>query len=866
MPEINNFFHKIKTKILILMLVLFAVTALVVSMLNQLNLHKIYENDYTQQAVLTNSVIATMIDANDVRYYVELLRNQDDAFKKRQIQFFNERKELFQLREKGSSPERQAELLNSMRAFHSDMNVLKSDRYWSVVENFRQLKTISHSKYIYVFADTGVTADDGTKLYTYIFDAGDANTYDDPDVDGLGTVSAGEEIVNEIYKTKKTMDTVMHYNGIYGELYYAYAPVLDQGGNVIAILGTDVDLVEMHQGILKSTILFTMVFLSFGIILLLVIYIFVHRYITNPLDDLTGIAQKLADGDVYASVSETGMNQHSELGILAHAVSDMSGTYKNLIKSTEELFDAARIGKLDIRNDASKYKGDVRMVIERINDTLDAVNMYLNGVPEGILIMSRNFETYFRNEQYVRFFGDIPASEFITDVFPQDSEKHFTELLKQTDNSTAIWINSRCYSVTFKEINLHESIENSILVITMDITDLMREKENAQAAAKAKSDFLSRMSHEMRTPMNAIIGMTKIAENTEDTSKLKYCLSTIDTSAKLLLGIINDVLDMSKIEAGKFELENIPLNLEKVLADVGNIIREDMEKKGHTFNVILGRDLYLNYIGDELRLSQVITNLLSNAVKFTPVNGTITLMVDETDNQGDICTLRFSVSDTGIGMTEAQIGHLFNSFEQADGSITRRFGGTGLGLAISKTIVEKMRGHIWVESHYGSGSKFTFEVKLERAPFREIKTDVPRTVPDFSGISILLAEDVELNREIFLALLDETHISIDAAENGSIAVSMFKENPDKYDMIIMDIQMPEMDGYEATRTIRALDIPGAKSIPIIAMTANVFKEDIERCRASGMNDHLAKPIDETAVIEKITLFSKRRTTPCPAGS
>jgi CheY-like chemotaxis protein len=387
----------------------------------------------------------------------------------------------------------------------------------------------------------------------------------------------------------------------------------------------------------------------------------------------------------------------------------------------------------------------------------------------------------------------------------------------------------------------------------------------AEKANQAKSDFLSRMSHEMRTPMNAIIGMTKIAEKTDDVSRLKYCLSTINTSSVHLLGIINDVLDMSKIEAGKFELEKIPMNIEKMIMKVSNIIIDNIEKKNQKLNVNMVKDLEMNYIADDLRLSQIITNLLSNAVKFTPEKGEITLAVEKIRSKGNFNTLRFSVTDTGIGMTEEQIARLFNAFEQADGSISRKFGGTGLGLAISKNIVEKMDGRIWVESKAGAGSSFIFEVDLELSPFQEgaarkspeIKTEATVETPDLSGVNIILAEDMEINREIFIALLEETHITIDSAENGLIAVSKFRENPEKYDLIIMDVQMPEMDGYEATRTIRAMDTLKAKNIPIIAMTANAFKEDVDRCLDAGMNDHLAKPIDEKSVMEKITRYSGR---------
>ena len=400
---------------------------------------------------------------------------------------------------------------------------------------------------------------------------------------------------------------------------------------------------------------------------------------------------------------------------------------------------------------------------------------------------------------------------------------------------------------------------------------LIAAKEDALKNSRAKSDFLSRMSHEIRTPMNAIIGMTKIADNTNDIGKLRYCLATIGVSSAQLLGLINDILDVSKIEAGKFELDFAPFNIEKSLMKVCNLIIDSAERKGQKFDVILGNNMRVHYLGDELRLSQVITNLLSNAVKFTPENGTITLTVEEKQRKEDGSVLRFTVADTGIGMTQEQIGRLFTSFEQADESITRKFGGTGLGLSISKSIIDKMNGTIWVDSEINKGTTFTFDIELKWAAQQSggvivngitpsdlklliVEGKETEDVPDFSDVTLLLAEDVDINREIFITLLENTNVKIDIAENGLIAVQKFTANPEQYNMIIMDVQMPEMDGYEATKTIRALDLPKAKSIPIIAMTANAFKEDVDKCIACGMNDHLAKPVDIKVVIGKILSY------------
>ena len=397
-----------------------------------------------------------------------------------------------------------------------------------------------------------------------------------------------------------------------------------------------------------------------------------------------------------------------------------------------------------------------------------------------------------------------------------------------------------------------------------DITDLKEAEEKlrileiTEQANRAKSDFLSRMSHEMRTPMNAIIGMSKIAENTDDVVRLKYCLSTIGVSSSHLLGLINDILDMSKIESGKFELDSEPLRIEKIFKKVIGIMAEQAGRKRIKLNILAGGGTDAQYIGDELRLTQVITNLISNAVKFTPEGGEVNISANEAQkDDAGLSVIRVKVSDTGIGITKEHLEKLFNAFEQADGSITRKYGGTGLGLAISKSIVEKMGGRIWAESEPGKGSVFTFEVKLKRAnpqsekDISDSSATATNTTPDFSGITILLAEDVAINREIFITLLENTNIKIDTAENGMEAVQKFKDNPDRYAAIIMDIQMPEMNGYEATEAIRSLDTEKARNIPIIAMTADAFKEDIDRCMACGMNGHLKKPIELKKVIEML---------------
>ena len=392
-------------------------------------------------------------------------------------------------------------------------------------------------------------------------------------------------------------------------------------------------------------------------------------------------------------------------------------------------------------------------------------------------------------------------------------------------------------------------------ILSYILLRLSSQKLRSEEESRSKSSFLAMMSHEMRTPMNAIIGMTNIAKSEHNIEKKDYALNKIEDASTHLLGVINNVLDMSKIEADKLELNPNPFNFRELIEKVVNIINFRVEENHQDFKVIIDESIPRILVCDDQRIAQVITNLLSNAVKFTPEYGTINLSVKKVKDENDICEIQFEVADTGVGISEEQQSRIFKPFEQADFNTTRQYGGTGLGLALTKRIVELMGGNISVSSAVDEGSTFTFTVLTQKL---DEKTEVhipdknqaedSKAVDEFPGCHVLLAEDVEINREIVLALLEPTLLKIDCAKNGVEAVRMFRENPEKYDIVFMDIQMPEMDGFKATRSIRSMGKEKSKTIPIIAMTANVFKEDIDNCLKSGMNDHIGKPLDFDAVL------------------
>jgi len=416
--------------------------------------------------------------------------------------------------------------------------------------------------------------------------------------------------------------------------------------------------------------------------------------------------------------------------------------------------------------------------------------------------------------------------------------------------------------------------DNMLAAICIDLTEIREleaaltiAKENAEQASSAKSDFLSNMSHEMRTPMNAIIGMTTIAKRTADSERRMYALNKVEESSKHLLGIINDILDMSKIEANKLELSEVHIELRSLLQKAVSFERIHIDEKQLKLSMNVEENVPYFFIGDDQRLTQVLTNLLSNAAKFTPEDGEIVINVSQVGSDDDTCELRFEVSDSGIGISPEQQKKIFNVFEQAESGTTRKFGGTGLGLAISKRIIELMGGQISIDSELGKGSKFIFTVKLNsvsddthlRRLFDNTEDVFANLNNEFSGKKMLLAEDIEINREILMSLLEGTGLIIDTAENGRQALDKVTASPGKYDIIFMDMQMPEMDGLEASRHIREFEakpenINNHRQIPIIAMTANVFKEDIDNCLAAGMNDHIGKPIELNIVFEKLKKF------------
>jgi len=402
-------------------------------------------------------------------------------------------------------------------------------------------------------------------------------------------------------------------------------------------------------------------------------------------------------------------------------------------------------------------------------------------------------------------------------------------------------------------------VEASEMVCLKELSKIIAaytSKSKTSHENRAKSEFLSRISHEIRTPMNAIMGMTYLAlESGEATENVTDCLNKIDNSAAYLLSLINDILDMTRIESGKVSIEETYFNLDTVISQLDGMIRVQTAHKGLEFNLIKSvKNPHLN--GDPLKLKQVLINILGNAVKFTE-KGVITFTITQAEDEDEITAsdtvkITFSVKDTGIGISRSALKRIFNTFEQATGDIARKYGGTGLGLSIADSLIDMMGGKLEAESELNKGAEFRFSLNFNKAKGLsggDNASDLNKV--DFSGRKILVVEDDDLNFEIVESLLRPDNIICERAGDGKVAVEKFKSSAlNYYDAIFMDIRMPVMNGLEATSAIRSLERADAAEVPIIAMSANAFEADIKKSLECGMNRHCSKPID----IRKVRLL------------
>ncbi|MEO0311238.1 MAG: Autoinducer 2 sensor kinase/phosphatase LuxQ [Bacteroidota bacterium] len=497
-------------------------------------------------------------------------------------------------------------------------------------------------------------------------------------------------------------------------------------------------------------------------------------------------------------------------------------------------------------------------------------------VPVGIFIENQNRECIFVNEAFTNITGLTSEQTLVSswrESMHAEDKKEATKLLEEAykKNKTSIKLNTRYVhhngSTHWTNINITEIRENEKLIgyigVVLDITEnvmqeqeLLRAKEIALDSLRTKEQFLANMSHEIRTPMNAVIGMSDLLLKTTLSEKQLQYMEAINHSGKNLLVIINDILDFSKIEAGKLELEHTGFQLHKLVSNTIDQFQYSAAEKSIQLNFefrnFTGSEIFL---GDPTRITQVLNNLISNGIKFTEQGG-VNVSIVKTAEDHELTSLEFKITDTGIGIAPDKIEQVFESFTQAHTGVARKYGGTGLGLAITKNLVEMMGGKVRLQSKINLGSTFTFTLKLFRGTIHDLQDELINNSIEIINykLNILLAEDHKYNQMYAQSLLGEWGIKVDIAENGKVAINKLQEQ--HYDLVLMDLQMPVCGGLEATHYIRTKLTGPARQIPIIALTANAMKADIEKCYEAGMNDYITKPFDPQVLLKKIKKYTK----------
>ncbi len=655
------------------------------------------------------------------------------------------------------------------------------------------------------------------------------------------------------------------YEDAWGRFYSAFSPVFDSGGNVVAVVTADFAAEWYENQLEQSTRTIVLACALFVVVCIILVVVMTGQY-NRQMEAIRASLRDLAEDmeELTREFSSRRGEDSSANPVLTDGSIQALGKYISSLR--DKLRDYVTHEQTQANSMITAMATDYRCVYHVNLDENDAV-CYRDDptdpgpTPVGVhfpyLEWINDYAESCVTEKYREGFRQFTAPDNIRDRLASERIIAYRYLACRDGHEYYEMIRvAGVRRAEERDDHIVHAVGLGLTVIDREMRETMANSEaladalaRAEEASKAKTAFLSNMSHEIRTPMNAIIGLDSIALHDPDIpAHTREELEKIGASAKHLLSLINDILDMSRIESGRMELREKAFSLKEFLDQINIIVGGQCEEKELVYECNVVGTHGECFVGDELKLKQVLINILGNSVKFTESPGTVRFTVEQLSAEGETCILRFTISDTGIGMDAAFIEKLFDAFSQEDATTTNRYGGSGLGMAISRRMVDMMNGEILVESEKGVGSTFTVTVPLRQAASADAPQSAAEPEPDsiapVAGLHVLIAEDQEMNAEILGDLLEMEEITWEWAENGHLAVEMFSQSePHHFVAILMDMRMPVMDGLDATRAIRKLERPDAGEIPIIALTANAFEEDVRRCLEAGMNAHLSKPVD-----------------------
>ena len=810
------------------------------------------------------TLMAQYRDAGQFSRYVDMLIDRENfvAASERYLAI----RELVEESERNGPPypPEYNSLRAEMLAYTGQISEMKDAKYNAIFRSLLEIQMATGVESIYIMADAGI--DDG---YVFLF-----NTFYQGYTgvilhDDFGTVAPKSHYgeIGEVYRTGEAVYAIdKPERDRQGRLSHSFTPVADGYGNIVAIIGVDTNLESIGRQLNYFLTFSAVVTVALSVLIIVLMFFMLQRTIILPVKKLTDISAEIANGNVLVEIPKLMLERRDEMGVLSNSYEKMRNALENLMSNNEALFNDINIGRIDTRGDSSQFSGLYARLIDNMNETLNEIGLYFDSLPAAFAILQPGYDIVYSNQNFKDTFAAYSGQQFFQGLLDDADEDYeslkekFAALLRRGEFECLRWLKvhgeKRCFSFICNKVFHSESNSGAVIVVS-DNTELVLAKDKALSASKAKSEFLSRVSHELRTPLNAIQSMAKLGLEDKEINNSTKRFERIVSSSSHLLNIINDVLEMARMESGKIEIRYAPMDIHAAINECLAMLALRVQENNNELLPRIDAAIPARVIGDDFRVKQILINLLSNACKFTE-NGTITIEADCLEKNELGCAVQFTVSDTGIGMTEAFLKRIFTPFEQEDSFLSRRYQGSGLGLSISYNLVSLMGGTLSVASEPGKGSCFEFIISFDMASAEELEELESESAEEdgisLEGMRILLVDDIEINRDIVIEVLGNSGLEIEEASDGEEALEKYLNSGLKYyDCILMDVQMPKMDGYMTTEAIRKSQ-RADNNVPIVAMTANALKEDVERALECGMNYHLAKPLDFAMCISTVKRF------------